>query len=93
MEVFRLEPAQHAPYVPAAVKEKDRTKYLNKIMDEAVAQFDELSATNKAGLDGTLVLRDDRSVDLRQGGQQGSSERSCYPIHDLRLCHCCAPKG
>jgi len=91
MEDFRLESAQHAPHVPALVKEKDRTEYLNKAMDEAMAHFDDARAGNKTEVKGTLVLMDDRDVYLRQTGEPGGSGRPCYPIHDLQLCDCCAP--
>lgn len=92
MEEFRLEPVHHAPHVPALVKEKDRTKHINKVMDEAMAHFDDFEATNKAGSESILALMGDRGVDLRQEGELGGSGRICYPVHDLRLCDCCAPK-
>ncbi|KAK5092471.1 hypothetical protein LTR70_005432 [Exophiala xenobiotica] len=91
MEEFRLGSAQHAPYFPGLIKQKDRTKYLGKVIDDAMAHFDDFEARNKAESESTLMLMGDRGIDLRQKGEPGGSGRTCYPIHDLRLCDCCAP--
>jgi len=88
---FHLEPTQEASYASGTITSKERTKYLIKAVDEAVAILE--SAVNNMAADGSAVQNPVATgTNMEQGGGLVSVASTCYAIHDLRLCDCCTAR-